>query len=175
MRTEESDGEYFRNRVGIDSLNDPGCWIWLGTMNHGNGQGVARRNNRPYGAHRFVYELLIGPLPPTYNLLPTCGRKDCVNPAHRTLVPASEQRGGFARENILKTHCPRGHEYSEANTYSGWQGKRVCRECRRSMPRSARARPPELGTRLCYAPDCRRRAAPNGLCPAHAEYYLEAR
>lgn len=29
----------------------------------------------------------------------------------------------------LITHCPRGHEYSEANTYRNKRGKRICREC----------------------------------------------
>jgi hypothetical protein len=34
-----------------------------------------------------------------------------------------------------RTHCPQGHEYTEANTY-WWHGSRVCRTCKRE--RSAR-------------------------------------
>jgi hypothetical protein len=29
------------------------------------------------------------------------------------------------------THCPHGHEYTEANTYWGQDGKRDCRACGR--------------------------------------------
>ncbi len=33
--------------------------------------------------------------------------------------------------NELKTHCLRGHEFTEANTYRPKQGGRVCRQCHR--------------------------------------------
>jgi hypothetical protein len=35
------------------------------------------------------------------------------------------ENGRFA----LTTHCPRGHEYNEANTYINKKGKRICRAC----------------------------------------------
>lgn len=38
-------------------------------------------------------------------------------------------RGGF---NKTKTHCPKGHEYSEENTYFNPQGRRMCRTCARA-------------------------------------------
>jgi hypothetical protein len=31
-----------------------------------------------------------------------------------------------------KTHCPRGHEYDEANTYHKPNGSRECRACRKA-------------------------------------------
>jgi hypothetical protein len=31
-----------------------------------------------------------------------------------------------------KTHCPRGHEYDEANTYNKPNGSRECRACRKA-------------------------------------------
>lgn len=39
--------------------------------------------------------------------------------------------------NGLKTHCPRGHEYDEANTYASSAG-RICRRCRRERSAAAR-------------------------------------
>jgi hypothetical protein len=33
-------------------------------------------------------------------------------------------------KSILKTHCPKGHPYDEANTYVD-KGKRICRICKR--------------------------------------------
>jgi hypothetical protein len=43
--------------------------------------------------------------------------------------------GDFQR---AKTHCPRGHEYNEANTYHGKKG-RSCRVCRRDDQRARKA------------------------------------
>lgn len=39
--------------------------------------------------------------------------------------------------NALKTHCKRGHEFTDENTYRSANGKRQCRECKRQW--SARA------------------------------------
>lgn len=59
---------------------------------------------------------------------------------------------GTGRENNLdtvahgkhrhanKTHCPRGHEYTEANTGRSAKGSRVCRRCRNDSEKAARTR-----------------------------------
>jgi len=36
---------------------------------------------------------------------------------------------GFALKNAMATHCPHGHEYTEANTTRGVKGERLCRKC----------------------------------------------
>lgn len=65
-----------------------GCWIWMGALSRGYGQ--LRGHDRVVYAHRFAYELLIGPIPPGlqtdhWRCLPTPNRR-CVNPAHLRLV-----------------------------------------------------------------------------------------
>ncbi len=40
-----------------------------------------------------------------------------------------EERDG-AEHQRAKTHCPKGHEYTEANTYVFSDGRRRCRRCR---------------------------------------------
>ena len=40
-----------------------------------------------------------------------------------------EPRDG-AEHQRAKTHCPKGHEYTEANTYVFSDGRRRCRRCR---------------------------------------------
>lgn len=47
---------------------------------------------------------------------------------------------GAALRHALKTHCPQGHAYDEANTYYDRSGGRYCRECMRRRQREHYAR-----------------------------------
>ncbi len=93
-------------------------------------------------AHRFAYELLVGPIPDGLEIDHLCRVTACVNPAH--LEPVTGQvntlRGDTpAAKNAAKTHCPQGHVYSVKNTGVG-NGRRRCRTCGRERTRAARAR-----------------------------------
>ena len=90
-------------------------------------------------AHRFAYELLVGPIPEGLTLdhvkARGCTSTLCVNPAH--LEPVTNEvnilRGiGFPALNAGKSTCPKGHPYSEGNTYL-WHGSRYCRICQRDQ------------------------------------------
>lgn len=92
-------------------------------------------------AHRFAYELLVGPIPTGLTLDHLCRRPACVNPSH--LEPVS------LRDNILRgegpvalgarvTHCPQGHPYDLFNTYIDPSGTRRCRTCHREQRRQDR-------------------------------------
>lgn len=107
------------------------CWIWLASVSP-SGYGKFRLSDprRLVAAHRFAYELEVGPIPEGLDLDHLCRNRGCVNPAHLEPVTRSEnvRRGTKGR---LVTHCPQGHEYDEANTYVSPQGLRHCRRCRR--------------------------------------------
>ena len=126
----------------IEVAND-GCWLWTGARSS-NGYGVSWHNLRAISAHRFAYELLVGPIPEGLTLDHLCRVRHCVNPAHLEPVTMRENllRGeGWTALNARKTHCPRGHSYDDENTYiSG--GKRYCLTCRASRRSS-----PEYRTR----------------------------
>lgn len=44
------------------------------------------------------------------------------------------------QRNIRKTHCPRGHAYTDVNTTYESKGNRKCRTCRREAERLRRAK-----------------------------------
>lgn len=105
------------------------CWEWTaGKYAWGYGQfSVGYKKIR---AHRWAYEHLVGPIPEGLVIDHLCRNPPCVNPAHLEPVTGAEntRRGG----NALKTHCPRGHEYDEANTRY-CHGSRFCRACDRIL------------------------------------------
>lgn len=70
-----------------------GCWRWQGRLNHaGYGRFTVggRRDARWVMAHRFAYELLIGPIPEGLELDHLCRQRDCVNPGHMEPVTREE-------------------------------------------------------------------------------------
>jgi hypothetical protein len=95
-------------------------------------------------AHRFAYELLVGPIPEGLELDHLCRNHACVNPAHLEPVIHVEniRRGDTdaqGRCNRDKTHCPAGHPLDEANTYHNPHGWRACRTCNRESTARYRA------------------------------------
>lgn len=126
----------FEDRVEARIWVKPGCWEWLGAelpsgyarFNHRCDDGVWR----PRPAHRVIYELFIAPVPTGMVLDHLCRNRRCVNPGHLEPVTNRENilRGtGFAARHARKTRCPRGHEYTEENTYVDRGGMRHCRAC----------------------------------------------
>jgi hypothetical protein len=61
------------------------CWEWTGSR--GNyGHGALAVDGRNVGAHRFSYELAIGPIPTGLVIDHMCHNPPCVNPAHLRAV-----------------------------------------------------------------------------------------
>ena len=110
------------------------CWRWIGAGNP-KGYGQIVRDGRLRQAHRVAYELAIGPIPDGLVLDHLCRNRGCINPLHLEPVTSKENTHRGVGTNAAKTHCPRGHEYTETNTYR-WPGapgsSRQCRACRPS-------------------------------------------
>jgi hypothetical protein len=117
-----------------------GCWEWKYV--NWAGYGGFRYDGRRMGAHRAAYELLVGPIPDGMDIDHLCRNRRCVNPAHLQPVTRSENlsRGEVGRWNTRKTHCPKGHPYSPANTYHDRRGWRGCRTCRQESSSNYQAR-----------------------------------
>lgn len=117
------------------------CWLWTGAKNKGHGQFTVSRTDvrspKKLMAHRYAYELLVGPIPDGLELDHLCRVRHCVNPAHLEPVTRRENllRGEtHAARNAAKTHCKRGHEFTPENTYYP-KGGRGCRTCRTAYMR----------------------------------------
>lgn len=107
------------------------CWVWTAAKSR---RGYARLQIRVgfcADAYRWGYEQLVGPIPQGAHMDHLCRNTSCVNPAHLEPVSCRTNilRGeGFAAKNAVKTHCPKGHEYTAANTYLYARG-RTCKRC----------------------------------------------
>lgn len=97
--------ERFLEKVSTDSLN--GCWLWTGCRIH-NGYGQLWDGSKVVYAHRFAYELWVGPIPEGMQLdhyrmnedQESCSRA-CVSPDHLEVVSHQEnlRRSSRHREN----------------------------------------------------------------------------
>lgn len=112
------------------------CWLW---KQKPSAEGYGRFQTKPDPhtyAHRFAYELLVGPIPEGLHLDHLCRVRICVNPQHLEPVTCRENviRGiGPAAIHHAQTHCIHGHEFTQANTYYRRDRKypaRICRRCR---------------------------------------------
>jgi hypothetical protein len=117
-----------------------GCWLWSGFVDKG-GYARLRDDAGKHGevlyAHRFAYELLVGPIPDGRQIDHLCRVRRCVNPQHLEAVTQ--------RENILRGQAPsaiafrrgtcrKGHPYDVITA----SGSRRCRRCDRENERRRR-------------------------------------
>lgn len=122
------------SRVSVNKDND--CWNWIGIVEKKNGYGRFFVKKSPYLAHRIVFEIFNGKLNPLLVLDHTCKNRKCVNPDHLREVTHKinmlENSDSNSFKNSTKTHCPKGHEYSDENTYLDTANRRQCKPCRRA-------------------------------------------
>ena len=68
----------FHRRYTIDA-ND--CWNY-DHVNSKTGYAVFSYKNKSYGAHRWAYQQLVGPIPQGHDIRHQCHNRACVNPDH---------------------------------------------------------------------------------------------
>lgn len=153
----------FLDKIEVNAKTE--CWEWTACKNT-KGYGSFGVSKKTVLAHRYAYEHIVGPIPnglelDHHRLNPGEGSarcsRSCVNPGHLEAVTHSEnvKRGRSGEYQRIKTHCSKGHEFTEDNTYLRPTGGRQCMECQRQSKRDR------------YVPSDR---LPKTHCPQGHEY-----
>lgn len=129
---------------------DNGCWLWK-LKPAANGYGRYRINNVRSMAHRFIYTVVVGPIPEgmqvdhvCHNIDldcaggPSCLHRRCVNPAHLEAVTGSVNTRRYL-EPRQDAYCGKGHPFDVVNTGYTARGSRFCRACQNASNRTRRA------------------------------------
>jgi HNH endonuclease len=121
---------WVKTRVEDTGYETP-CLTWI-AYKTAAGYGRISWQGKNCLAHRVAYEVLVAPIPEGLTVDHLCRNRACVNVDHLEPVTQGEnvRRGTnpFAI-NAAKTHCKRGHEFTEANTRVSKAGNRNCITC----------------------------------------------
>lgn len=112
------------------SIDPDGCWNFLGHVSR-SGYGQIGANGKTAYAHRVAYEAFTNQEWPGLDIDHLCRNRRCCNPLHLEAVTRQQNvlRGiSPLANNARKTHCKRGHEFTDENTRHDGRG-RQCRTC----------------------------------------------
>ena len=112
------------------------CWEWHAHKNSA-GYGQFWFEGRDVLAHRFSYELMVGPIPQGLQIDHLCRNRVCVNPDHlEPVTPLVNTRRGI---RVTSPTCIHGHERSPENVGVDRHGYRYCRPCGADRKRAYKA------------------------------------
>jgi len=111
-------------------VSESGCWEWQRCLTKG-GYGQIRINHITEYTHRFIFKYYYGELNPKLTINHKCRNRRCCIVIHLEQITNAEnlRLGLHNNQNSAKTHCKRGHQFTEENTYVRPNGTRNCRIC----------------------------------------------
>ncbi|TMR93309.1 hypothetical protein EJK15_40070 [Nonomuraea basaltis] len=136
----------------LEGQEGDACWFWPHLARSREGYTKVRVNRRTLLAHRLVYEVRVGSVPPgavvdhachdprTCRGGPSCRHRACINPSH-LIATSREVNTSRGRASHRKPdECKWGHPFTPENTYMTPKGARTCRTCRAARLRESRER-----------------------------------
>lgn len=128
-------GELFWSKVEVGWTDE--CWDWnssLGSTGYGAFTTGRVRGYTSY-AHRMAYIPTKGDPGSDMTIDHLCHNKKCCNPAHLEAVPQAENARRAVKDGlrvyVKRTHCKRGHEFTDDNVYRGTNGAPICKKCQK--------------------------------------------
>lgn len=97
--------------------NPAECWEWNGSTNKKTGYGKKTWNGSHVLAHRWVFELLQGPIPEGLVINHKCSNRACVNPTHLEVV---DQAGNCRHGKGTKLNAEDVREIKQAKDGKKW-------------------------------------------------------
>lgn len=149
-----SDQQYFEKLMSLCIKKPNGCMEYQGFVHKPpRNYGEMSYRSKNWRTHRLAYHIAKGPIPTGMVVMHVCDNPPCCNPDHLRLGTHKENmsecraKDRYYYANL--THCKRGHEFSQENTYyiktpGPWQGLRACRACQRGRMRVKAGWPEEL-------------------------------
>ncbi len=107
------------------------CKLWLGSRDR-DGYGHRKVGGKTVTVHCLAYEQEHGAVPAGLEIDRLCGVRNCYEVTHLEAVTHQENvsRGMAGKAQRAATHCKRGHEFNETNTwYDAKRNKRRCNPC----------------------------------------------
>lgn len=142
QRARDSYMKYVDSSCGLGPNGD--CHLWNG---HQDARGYGKLGRKL--ATHIALELSGSQRPSTaHGALHSCDNPNCVNPSHLRWGTQKENAADASSRlrypNVWKTHCPKGHEYTEENTIltqrrEGWKDRK-CRICANLRSKRRRAK-----------------------------------
>lgn len=109
------------------------CWLWDGTTNT-KGYGQISFRGKMHMVHRLMYQIHHGEIPKGQLVCHRCDRPGCWNPVHLWLGTPKQNSLDMSNKRRQRwqrhTHCQRGHEFTDENTWVFYRSGRPIRKCR---------------------------------------------